>query len=79
MTNHYNNQGFLEIKMTNKFRDDRKSMVEVDGIDNIDDCFLVNNNSKFHEKKILIVGSGGIGCEIVKNLALSDFRNIHLV
>ena len=29
--------------------------------------------------KILIVGSGGIGCELLKNVVLSDFKFIHIV
>lgn len=31
------------------------------------------------EAKILIVGSGGIGCELLKNAVLSGFKNIHIV
>lgn len=31
------------------------------------------------EAKILIVGSGGIGCELLKNAVLSGFKGIHLV
>lgn len=34
---------------------------------------------QIEEAKVLIVGAGGIGCELLKNAVLSGFRDIHLV
>lgn len=34
---------------------------------------------KIQESKILLVGSGGIGCELLKNLALSGFRHVETI
>lgn len=31
------------------------------------------------EAKILIVGAGGIGCELIKNVVLSGFKHIHII
>ncbi|PKS07022.1 hypothetical protein jhhlp_005619 [Lomentospora prolificans] len=38
-----------------------------------------NLNERLNQSKILMVGAGGIGCELLKNLVLSGFRDIHIV
>mmetsp|Transcript_22967 Transcript_22967/g.33900 ORF Transcript_22967/g.33900 Transcript_22967/m.33900 type:complete len:653 (+) Transcript_22967:94-2052(+) len=35
--------------------------------------------NKIQSSKILLVGSGGIGCELLKNLALSGFRHVEVI
>ncbi|EZG00032.1 ubiquitin-activating enzyme E1-like protein [Trichophyton rubrum MR1459] len=34
---------------------------------------------KVHESRVLLVGAGGIGCELLKNLLLSGFGTIHII
>lgn len=41
--------------------------------------FEENVQKKVVESKILVVGAGGIGCEVLKNLVLSGFNDIEIV
>lgn len=34
---------------------------------------------KINDSKILVVGAGGIGCEVLKNLVMSGFPDIEIV
>lgn len=35
--------------------------------------------TKIYHSKILVVGAGGIGCELLKNLVLTGFKDIEIV
>ena len=41
--------------------------------------FSTDLQEKINTSKILVVGAGGIGCEILKNLVLSGFKEIEIV
>lgn len=41
--------------------------------------FEVSLQDKITNSKILVVGAGGIGCEVLKNLVMSGFPDIEIV
>lgn len=45
----------------------------------IDGVFEPSLQQKIIGSKILVVGAGGIGCEVLKNLVMSSFSDIEIV
>jgi ubiquitin-like 1-activating enzyme E1 B len=45
----------------------------------IENVFNANLREKIVGSKILVVGAGGIGCEVLKNLVMSGFKDIEIV
>lgn len=41
--------------------------------------FEQNLQDKVNNCKVLVVGAGGIGCEVLKNLVMSGFADIEIV
>ena len=48
-------------------------MAQVDGV------FTESLQKTISECKILVVGAGGIGCELLKNIVLTGFNNIEII
>ena len=46
---------------------------------NINGVFRENLQNAILQSKVLIVGAGGIGCEILKNLVMTGFTNIEII
>lgn len=47
--------------------------------DAIRDTIGAEMHSRLATARVFMVGCGGIGCELLKNLVLSGFRDIHIV
>ena len=45
----------------------------------LDGVFSPDLQEKIKASKVLVVGAGGIGCEVLKNLVLSGFSDIEIV
>lgn len=45
----------------------------------LDGVFEGELQKKVSSAKILVVGAGGVGCEVLKNLVMCAFQNIEIV
>ncbi|EGG21879.1 sumo-activating enzyme subunit 2 [Cavenderia fasciculata] len=56
-----------------------KERMTEDKFQHIRDCIGDDVFEKVQKAKVLVVGAGGIGCELLKNLVLSGFKDIHII
>lgn len=45
----------------------------------IQGCLPEDLRELINSSKVFVVGAGGIGCELLKNLVLFGFKDIHIV
>lgn len=70
----------VEIDEKNRWRDirniiERDTAFKGDAFEPSEELF----DAYLEQAKILVVGAGGLGCEILKDLALSGVKDIHVI
>jgi len=64
---------------TNNSINNGSSLLTATSSTNTNSPFQQNLVSSIKNAKLFVVGAGGIGCELLKNLVLVGFQDIHLV